>query len=127
MQVGHLINNLTNDEDLQQELWVHYLSGNSVESLSSRLESVKIEYSDDLKLIEAIWLLIYSPPSNTLIDILDNFSDFEKSIMCLLMLGISVERISAIKGINEVRIRQSISSIKYNTIWREKYGAEERF
>jgi hypothetical protein len=39
-EVRQLINCLTNDEDARQELWVHYLSGNSVDSFVSRLDEI---------------------------------------------------------------------------------------
>lgn len=123
-EVDSLINCLTSDEDLRQDLWIHYLSGNSVESFSSHLDKVRIEYSDDLKLRNAIWQLIHNPPSEKLTSILDNFTDLERSMICLLMLGLSAKEISVIKGISEVRIRQSIASIRYNQCW-SIYGIEE--
>jgi hypothetical protein len=125
-QVSCLINSLTNDEDLRQELWVHYLSGHSTNSFDIYLEKIKFEYCDDIELKEAIWALIKNPPSDALLGILDNFTDFERSIICLLMLGLDVDKISAAKGISEVRIRQSIATIRYNNVWKEKYGIKEK-
>jgi hypothetical protein len=124
-EVDNLINCLTNDEDLRQDLWVHYLSGNSTESLSLHLDKIRTEYSDDIKLRNAIWQLIHNPPSDKLTNIIDNFTDFERSLICLLMLGLCVNKISVIKGISEVRIRQSIASIGYNSCW-SIYGIEEK-
>jgi hypothetical protein len=119
-KVNSLINCLTNDEDLRQDLWVCYLSGTPIESFESRLERIKVEYSEDLELQKAIWHLIKNPPSQELSTILEqNFTDYERSIICCLMLGLKVEKISNIKGISQVRIRQTLQAIRYNDIWNE--------
>jgi hypothetical protein len=119
-KVNSLINCLTNDEDLRQDLWVCYLSGTPVESFESRLERIKVEHSEDLQLQKAIWHLIKNPPSQELSTILEqNFTDYERSIICCLMLGLKVEKISNIKGISQVRIRQTLQAIRYNDIWNE--------
>lgn len=118
-EVNSLINCLTNDEDIRQDLWVCYLSGTPVESFESRLERIKVEYSDDLELRKSLWQLINDPPSEALSVVLqENFTDFERSIICCLMLGLTASKISCIKGISEVRIRQSIATIRYNTVWK---------
>lgn len=124
-QVSNLINCLTNDEDLKQELWVHYLSGNPIESFADHLSKLKFEYSEDIELKKTIWFLIKNPPSDRLIRLLENFTDFEKSIICLCMLGLSADKIAEIKGISKVRIRQSIATIRYNECWRE-YGTQKK-
>lgn len=126
-EVSSLINCLTNDEDLRQDLWVCYLSGTPVESFESRLKRIKVEYSDDIELRKSIWLLIENPPSETLSAILqENFTDYERSVICCLMLGLTVDKISNIKGISEVRIRQSIATIRYNDCWEVTYGTKEK-
>lgn len=126
-QVSNLINCLTNDEDLRQDLWVCYLSGTPLESFESRLERIKVEYSDDIELRKSIWQLIKNPPSQVLSETLEkNFTDYERSIICCLMLGLEVSKISNIKGISEVRIRQSIATIRYNSCWEVMYGTEEK-
>ena len=126
-EVNSLINCLTNDEDLRQDLWVCYLSGTPVESFESRLKRIKVEYSDDLELRKSIWLLIENPPSEALSAVLqENFTDYERSIICCLMLGLEVDKISNIKGISEVRIRQSIATIRYNDCWEVMYGTKEK-
>lgn len=123
-EISSLINCLTSDEDQRQELWVHYLSGNDVESFASRLDKIRVEYSADLELRKSIWQLINNPPSNKLMSIIDNFTEFERSLICLLMLGLCANKISIVKGISEVRIRQSIASIRYNQCW-SIYGIEK--
>lgn len=125
-EVNSLINCLTNNEDERQDLWVHYLSGHPVDSLSVHLKQVQLEYSDDKELRKAIWSLIQDPISEELSNFLAlNFTDYERSIICFLMLGLNVEKISGVKGISQVRIRQSIATIRYNKAW-SKYGTENK-
>jgi hypothetical protein len=118
-RISCLINSLTNDEDIRQDLWLHYLNGNAVETFQSKLERLIVEYSDYSELQESIWVLIKNPISDSLSDTLENnFTDYERSIICLIVLGVGIEEISRIKGISEVRIRQSIATIRYNTVWK---------
>lgn len=124
-QVSNLINCLTNDEDLRQELWVYYLNGNPIESFPDYLNKLQLQYADDFKLKKAIHQIIQNPLSDNVLEFLDNFTDFERSIICLSMLDLTIERISAIKGISEVRIRQTIANIRYNSIWEKYYGIKK--
>lgn len=120
--VNSLINSLTKDEDVRQNLWVYYLTGTASESLEARLSNLKKEHINDSFLQKTIWNLIQNPPSIELSNLIDNnFTYFESSIICCLMLGLSVSEISDIKGISEVRIRQSIAVIRYNNIWNKVY------
>ena len=123
-QVNNLINCLTSNDDLRQELWVYYLEGNPVESFSSHLKKIQIEYSDDKVVQENLWQLMQTT-SNSFFDILNNFTDFEQSVVIFLVIGMNIEKISQYLGISQVRIKQVIASIRYNTIWRV-YGIKEK-
>lgn len=125
--VSNLINCLSNDDDIRQDLWVAYLSGTPVESLDARLSRIQNEYREDLELQKAIWDLINNPVSDELHTLIEtNFTDYERSIICCLMLGLNAGKISDVKGISEVRIRQSIATIRYNKCWEEAYGTKEK-
>lgn len=124
-EVSNLINYLSNDEDVKQDLWVSYLSGTPVESLDARLVRIKVECAEDLELQKSIWNLLKNPISEELDTfIVKNFTDYERSIVCLLMLGCDSSKISEIKGISQVRIKQSIATIRYNKAW-EVYGIKK--
>ena len=126
-EVSNLINYLSSDEDTRQDLWISYLSGTPVESLDARLTRIKSEYSDDSELQKSIWALIQNPLSENLQTLIEtNFSDYERSVICLLVLGCNSSTISEIKGISQVRIRQSIATIRYNKCWEEAYGTKEK-
>lgn len=116
-EICNLINCLTADEDLRQDLWVHYLKNNDLDSISLHLEKISNQVNVEEELKESLWSLVENPPSEKLIEVIDNFSDFEKDIVCLLMLGLSVYDIAKHKGINRVRIKQVISVIRYNSHW----------
>jgi hypothetical protein len=125
--VTNLINCLSNDEDVRQDLWVHYLSGTPVESLDAHLAKIQAEYRQDIELQKALWSLIQNPPSEKLQKLIaDNFTNYERKIIFYLMLGLDTSKISDLKGISEVRIRQSIATIRYNKCWEQMYGTEEK-
>ena len=121
-----LIENLTNDEDQRQQLWLHYVSGGSIDTFEQKLEQITREQELHEKLQLAIAEIYQRPLSPTFVDFLDNFSDFERSIMFLLLLGLSVEEVSKYKGISEVRIKQSLVAIKKHTIWEKEHGIKEK-
>lgn len=124
--VNNLINCLTNDEDKRQELWLYYLSGNSVEDLVSRLDQINSEYEFSDILQENIWKVIKNPPSDKFYQLLTHFSEVEKSVVALLALGLSISQVSKYKGISEIRIRQVIAIIRENDCWEELYGIKEK-
>ena len=124
--VAQIINLLTRNEDYRQDLWVHYLSGHSIESLSSHLQGIVAEYSSHEELKENIWTAMNNPLPQPFIDFLSTFSDFERTIMSMLMLGLTISQISKFKGISEVRIRQTLSNIGYNEGWRKFNGTQEK-
>lgn len=126
-QISHLINCLSNDDDTRQDLWVYYLSGTPVQSLDALLVKIEAENKFEIELQEAIWQLIENPPSEELSTIIEkNFSDYERNIIFCLMLGLNSSRISDLKGISQVRIKQSIATIRYNKCWEEAYGTKEK-
>lgn len=124
-QVSNLINLLTEDEDQRQDLWVHYLSGNPLSTLASHLDKMNKEFSIDSELQASLWQAFQDPPSDKFSSLLSQLSNVEQSIVCLLALGLAVSEISSYKGISQVRIRQVIEVIRYNSAWKEIYGTKE--
>jgi hypothetical protein len=120
--VSNLINCLTNDEDQRQELWLHYLSGNAPSTFASYLDKVNKEFTADSELQQRLWDIFQNPPSHRFEVLLSRFSEVERSIVCLLALGLSVSEISGYKSISEIRIKHVISIIKDNDCWEELYG-----
>lgn len=127
-QVSCLINNLTNDEDLRQDLWVCYLNGMSTQSFSAKIESLHLQYTQEIEFQKQIWNLIKNPPSDTFSSILDeHFTDFERHIIFCLVLGMSSSEIAQLRGISQVRIEQMIATVRYNSVWEQNYGTKKEF
>jgi hypothetical protein len=124
-----VINNLTSDEDLQQELWVYYLSGNSQDSLPTHLEDLIKRAKEPEELKQVVYHLMIAPANQHLSDLIASFSPLEQSVICLLVIGYDIASIAHYKGITEVRIRHLISVIKANSKWDDfqkvHYGIKE--
>ena len=126
-EVSNLINCLTHDEDLRQDLWVYYLSGNSVDTFSFYLRKLLITREDiaiQQQICNSVWLILQDPTAMEFSSFLDNFSNFERSVMCLLAIGLTVEQIAEYKGISPIRIRQTLYTIRYNSMWNSYYGTK---
>lgn len=117
------IEKLTDDEDKRQELWLHYVSGNCVNSLTEKLAKVEHENMLQEKFRNAVADMYRKPPTETTVKFLGNFTDFERSIIFLLLLGFSVHEVAEYKGISYTRIKQSIVAISKHSAW-EEYGTQ---
>lgn len=116
--IASLINSLTNDEDKRQQLWVYYLSSNDALSLPAHLKTLQEEEKLQ-KDLDTLWALIASKPAFKVLNILDSFTDLERSIIALLMLGLDLDTISKYKLISPVRLKQVIMCIKNNSNWNK--------
>lgn len=123
--VCSLINCLTDNEDLRQELWVHYLSGNSIDSFSEHLEKLKSEQDDQVYISSTVWQLLKGQYADQFSCVVEALSDYERSILFLAVLGFSTATIAERKGISQVRIRQTLTSIRYNDVWCNIYGIKD--
>lgn len=124
-QVSQLINCLTKDEDQRQDLWVHYLSGHSPSTFVTYLDQLNKELSMDCELQPLLWEAFHNPPSDKFKNLLNNFSEIEQSVVCLLALGLTVSELSRYKRISEIRIRHVIFIVKEKECWEELYGVQE--
>lgn len=118
LQIKELIENLTPDEDLRQELWLHFLSGATTSSFENHLETIRIHNRiiNELQQKTHIFVRLSDDKIATL---LENFPDIEKSIIYLLSLGLDPLEISKYKGISLVMINQAILSINLSKVWNE--------
>jgi hypothetical protein len=101
---------------------MHYLSGNEPSTLALHLDKLDSEYTLDSEIQSYLWDIFKNPPSERFQTLLSHFSEIERSIVCLLALGLTVEQVSGYKGISMVRIQQVITVVRYNDIWEELYG-----
>jgi hypothetical protein len=124
-QVSTLINRLTKDEDLRQDLWVHYLSGHSPSTLASYLDKINAELAADEAIREHIWCALNEHNLDRFSYLLSQLSETEQSVACLLALGLTISQLSGYKGISEIRIRQVIAVMEDNDCWEELYAEEK--
>lgn len=116
-QVILAINNTTDNEDHRQDLWVAYLSD------PSRIDSLDEIHKNNLidqEHREKIQQIFTSSFSEETLNAINELSPLERSIVCLIMIGLSSAEISKRKNISEVRIKQAIRSIRYNKVWSKK-------
>jgi len=111
-----IINNLTTNEDVRQELWVHYLEGAPASSLSNIFKDIEHNYYIDLSIEQTFQELSTGPHWGLL---LKHFTDNELGVILLLTAGHDIMSIARYKGIAPVRIRQMISVIRSHRIWEE--------
>ena len=116
-QVQYLINVLTLDEDYRQELWVYYLNGNSPNTFLSYLDKLNQTQKESELFNQALWQLTSSSSYSSILDIISDFSEFEKSLIVLMILGLTPSAIADYKSISEIRVQQAISVIRYNPFW----------
>lgn len=113
-KIHDLIQLLTDDEDLRQELWLKYLSGCPQNCLPDALcdlireeinnNNLNYQISNDIRDLKCIHNLIEDLPRH------------QQNIIVLLYTGFTVELISQYKGISVVRIKQSIYSFYYQKV-----------
>lgn len=127
--IAERINRLTSDEDLRQELWVYYLEGNSPDTFVQHLEYLKSKASQQEQVDRFANDLIQQPFSRRLSDILTHFTQVERSVIFMLLLGYNAEDMSNVNSMSKARTRQMIQNIKSNTHWNEvrEHGPETRF
>lgn len=110
------INLLTQNNDHRQELWVLYLSGSTLSSLSDHLELIELRDDVDRALSFLVKELQTSPKVT---EMLLAFTETERSVACLLMLGLSIDEISKYKETSPIRVKQVIQSIRCNPRWNK--------
>lgn len=107
-EVEQLINQLTQDEDMRQDLWVAYLSGvpscQLIQSLSQFQVNLRIE-SDK----QALYEIIYHPIDES---ILTYMSPIERLIACLTALNCDLGIISTYTGIKKAHIRGILVALR---------------
>jgi hypothetical protein len=118
------INSLSVDEDYRQDLWLRYLEDPSAD-ISSNLIEIQINAEINDLIITKIITLLRIPPAAETLNLLNNFSELERSVMILLLLGLTKEQISKYKMIEMLRLQQLINNISIHPAW-ETFFAKEK-
>lgn len=118
------IDNLSNDEDCRQDLWIRYLEDPSLE-LSDTLTNIQdTRHIDDLIVQNLITNITVSPTNETML-LLDSFTELERSVVILLILGLTKEQISRYKMIEMLRLQQMINNISAHPAWENLLAKEK--
>lgn len=120
------INDLTNNEDHRQELWLRHLEGEPLSSLEIILDQIQEEKKKTELLKEALWNVMNNPPSDKFAQILEKFTPLEQKVMLMLALGCDIDQISRYNRLSEVRLCQLISNLGQSKEWEKIYGPEEK-
>lgn len=124
MMIQRKIESLSQDEDERQDLWVAYLEDPYFD-LSSRFVEIKIKnQANDLILTNLINYL-QSPPTAEMLEILDAFTEIERSVLILLVIGFTKEQVSKYKMIEMLRLQQMINNISTHPIWEKMLAKKE--
>ena len=100
--IRNLIELLTLNEDLKQDLWLQYLSGCPFHCLPDALcDLIYLEIDKDNPQFQSFIPLCTS---------IKYLPKYQRNIILLLYTGFKVESISEYQGISEVRIQQTLSS-----------------
>ena len=112
-----LIENLTEDEDIRQELWVHFLSGHGHPSFIAKLEILYLQRAVVLEYQRLIAYSLHFPLPADLEAELKQFAPVEYSVLIMVALGFSIDQIAKYKDICPIRLRQLVLSIRGSNIW----------
>jgi hypothetical protein len=133
MMIKEKIDRLSTNEDDRQDLWVRYLE-NPDSDLYSNIEDISFRNSIRDRIADDIVNLYTSTLKVGFVqNILSNFTDLERSIIVLILLGLSNEQISRYKMIGLLRLNQTLHNISLHPVWetlrveeKAKLGAEAR-
>jgi hypothetical protein len=115
---------LSHNDDERQDLWVSYLEDPECD-FSSKLLEIKNKNEEKELIIFNIVHIMSSHPSPEMIELLDNFTELERSVLILIALGFNKEQISKYKMIDAMRLQQLMDNLSTHPIW-EKFLAKEK-
>jgi hypothetical protein len=124
MMIQRKIETLSQDEDERQDLWLAYLEDPYFD-LSSRFIEIKNRNDTNDIILTNLINYLQSPPTSEMLELLDNFTDLERSVMILLVIGFTKEQVSKYKMIETLRLQQMINNISTHPIWEKTLAKKE--
>lgn len=113
-----LISVLTKDEDLRQDLWVAYLSGEIDSTFTNKLQQLSISKDIEKRASNSFQDII---DLNIPQDVLDQLSDLQCSILFMTILGYSLEQVGRYNDVKQVIIDEEMVNLTKHPVW-VKYG-----
>ena len=117
-----LINNLAHCEDIKQDLWLDYLTGTDLNLLVFKAYQHKLKYHAQAIDNHSLNSLLHNPPKE---EFLEKFTDSEKELMCLFTLGYNIGEVCVHLGINQVGVKQLLSTIRSKEAWCKLWLSRE--
>ena len=114
-----LIDSLTLDEDLRQELWISALSDEYFFKNFNRILTNHLHNRSILDFQSKLFNFIKAPLSPEAEYAISILSIFEQQVLYQLLLGRTPLQIAEYKDIDVVRINQAILSIKNSLAWKK--------
>lgn len=111
LKIQAIINSITSDEDDRQDLWVSYLSGENHAFFIHIIDKNKQKEQFEQKYLQKAHELMCSPLIDKLLKSLQNLSELELSVTCLLIIGCETSEISRYKGISQVYVQHIINTV----------------
>jgi len=106
--IYQLISNLTKNKDLQQDLWIAYLSGDIQTSFTKKIHSLTVKKRVDTVLYSELKLLIELDLDRLFND---TITDKQYSIVVLTLLGFSKEEICEYNDIDLLSLYKEIDEL----------------
>jgi len=118
--VQALISTLTKNEDLRQDLWVAYLSGEIHSTFYSKLQQLSISQDIEKRASQSLHdILDLNIPQ----DVLDQLSDLQCSILFMTILGYNLEQVGRYNEVEQAIIDQEMVGLIKHPVW-EMYGSK---
>jgi hypothetical protein len=129
MMIKERIDALSLNEDDRQDLWICYLE-NPESNLSNNIEDIHFNNSvRDRIESNIIGLYMSTLKVGSVHDLFTQFTETERSVMILVLLGLNDEQISRYKMIGMLRLNQMLHNISLHPAWetlRDKEKTERR-
>lgn len=125
LMVKEKIDKLSTNEDDRQDLWVSYLE-DPASNLPNNIEQITFRNQIGEKITnDIVYLYSSTLKVGSVHDTLDVFTDLERSVIVMLLLGLSIDQISRYKMIGSLRLNQMLCNISLHPIWESLSAKEE--
>lgn len=118
------IGNLSQDEDCQQDLWLKYLE-DPTSDLSSNFQHIQNTNTISDLMVNSLVLKLNASSTDRVQVFLEEFTEIERSIMVLLILGLTKEQISKYKMIEMLPLQQLINNVSTHPAWGKFFVKEK--
>ena len=121
-----IITTLTEDHELQSELWI-LMSEEPSMSPNEALEEVIRKAKADVMIFKAVSGLLNVQPQKHTIALLDSLEPIERSTVTMMMFGIDADLIREYNSLSLIRHNQVVTALVSSKAWETFLEEEARF